>query len=438
MPALVIALVVALIAMTGGSAVYAAQGTLPGDTLYPVKTAAEQVQIVLAMTDQAKAETYLMLTEKRLTEIQEAIDSGRPPAANAASRVLAADLAQADEHLTSAAASGQDVSGFASRLGRIQSALMAAKAKAPEPAQLALTQATMAVTTGLTVASGRAAIPSTRVVNTARSASTPRQGMEGTGTPGAGLGATTGATQTATPDAGAMAPLLTATESLATDPLVPGQSYDGLLAQLDAAQSALSRGQIDAATRILDAYAGGLNALQRSGQISADNYRALYADYRDLVSSLGGTPKEAVSSARVTPPADESNPSLEAPPVLPDGTPGDDGTPRSQPTVASGRPSEAANPTEKPVDVAVPTPGGEPTDITAPRGEPANVRAPRGEQTAAPTPRGEPTQVPPTAVLTTPPEPTPHSSPTSVPPSSAPTQAPVPTSVPPTPPSRRR
>ncbi|MBI2906954.1 MAG: hypothetical protein HYX92_04795 [Chloroflexi bacterium] len=54
---LIAALVAALTTATGGVAVYASQDTLPSEALYQVKTAVEELQLALALSDEAKAQT---------------------------------------------------------------------------------------------------------------------------------------------------------------------------------------------------------------------------------------------------------------------------------------------------------------------------------------------------------------------------------------------
>jgi len=84
MVGVVIAIVLTLSA-AGGTA-YASQGSLPGDTLYPVKLATEQVRMALPGDDLSKAERALTLAERRVEEM-EAL----------ASRSSADDLARAAE-----------------------------------------------------------------------------------------------------------------------------------------------------------------------------------------------------------------------------------------------------------------------------------------------------------------------------------------------------
>lgn len=83
---------------------------------------------------------------------------------------------------------------------------------------------------------------------------------------------------------------------LADDPLISGRSYRGLLAKLEAADRALDRGQAQVAVHVLDAFHNQLNAFQRSGHITAQNYDDLLSRYSALVASLGG-----VARARTEP-----------------------------------------------------------------------------------------------------------------------------------------
>jgi hypothetical protein len=69
MTGVVIAIVLALCA-AGGGTVYAAQDSLPGDALYPIKLGTEQVMMVLPGEDIAKAERALNFAERRMEEIE--------------------------------------------------------------------------------------------------------------------------------------------------------------------------------------------------------------------------------------------------------------------------------------------------------------------------------------------------------------------------------
>lgn len=61
-----------LVVMSVGGTSYAAQGSLPGDFLYPVKISVnEQVQAALAVSPVAKAQVHASLAERRLEEAQQ-------------------------------------------------------------------------------------------------------------------------------------------------------------------------------------------------------------------------------------------------------------------------------------------------------------------------------------------------------------------------------
>ncbi len=62
--------ILAGIFVVGGTA-FAAQGSVPGDILYPVKKAAENVQLHLAATEQAKAELQIKFAQERINELSQ-------------------------------------------------------------------------------------------------------------------------------------------------------------------------------------------------------------------------------------------------------------------------------------------------------------------------------------------------------------------------------
>ncbi len=67
-----LAIVAVLIVLVGGAGgtVAASSDSLPGDTLYPVKTATERVQGFFMFGDEAKANFYMKIAERRLHEMQ--------------------------------------------------------------------------------------------------------------------------------------------------------------------------------------------------------------------------------------------------------------------------------------------------------------------------------------------------------------------------------
>ena len=73
--------------LMGGSASFAAENTMPGDILYPIKTNVnEVVRGVVALTPKAKAEWEVRLVERRLNEVErvEAKDDARQETKEAA------------------------------------------------------------------------------------------------------------------------------------------------------------------------------------------------------------------------------------------------------------------------------------------------------------------------------------------------------------------
>lgn len=73
---MVIALIIAL--LVGGGTSFAAQGTLPGDILYPIKVSVnEEVRGWIAISDEAQAKWDARRAEKRLEEAEELAAQGR-------------------------------------------------------------------------------------------------------------------------------------------------------------------------------------------------------------------------------------------------------------------------------------------------------------------------------------------------------------------------
>jgi len=73
-----IAIVIVLsLSALGGGTVYAAQDSLPGDILYPVKLATEQVRMMLRGDDVGRAERVLSFADRRVMEIEALAEEGR-------------------------------------------------------------------------------------------------------------------------------------------------------------------------------------------------------------------------------------------------------------------------------------------------------------------------------------------------------------------------
>jgi len=68
---------VLILIMVGAGTVTASTGSLPGDTLYPVKTATEKVQGFFTFKSEAKANFYMKLAQRRLDEIKLLVEGNR-------------------------------------------------------------------------------------------------------------------------------------------------------------------------------------------------------------------------------------------------------------------------------------------------------------------------------------------------------------------------
>jgi uncharacterized membrane protein YgcG len=86
-PLLAFAAAAAVLVMLLGAAVWISSGSLPGDSLYGVKRASENVQLSLATSDADKGRTYLEFARNR---VNEAIRLLGRPSAGASSGVIAA------------------------------------------------------------------------------------------------------------------------------------------------------------------------------------------------------------------------------------------------------------------------------------------------------------------------------------------------------------
>ncbi len=73
-----VALVAVLVILLAGvGTVSASASSLPGDTLYPVKTAAENVQGFFTFGSEAKANFYMSLAQRRLNELNKLVEENR-------------------------------------------------------------------------------------------------------------------------------------------------------------------------------------------------------------------------------------------------------------------------------------------------------------------------------------------------------------------------
>jgi len=68
---------VLLVFLMGGGTVLAADGSMPGNVLYPVKIAAENVSLLLTGDEYKKAELYSTLAERRVDEMVWVVENGK-------------------------------------------------------------------------------------------------------------------------------------------------------------------------------------------------------------------------------------------------------------------------------------------------------------------------------------------------------------------------
>jgi len=148
---IIIAIVMAISAMGGGTAL-AAQGSLPGDVLYPVKLGTEKVGLILA-DDAADAELWLKYAGKRLEEIAALDEKGRPEDIEIAVSGYDEAIAMAMAKLDEVSAEGQEVGNLSELVAETTSShLLVLDGLADivaEQAQEAIAQAKEASITGL-------------------------------------------------------------------------------------------------------------------------------------------------------------------------------------------------------------------------------------------------------------------------------------------------
>ncbi len=76
-PAAAILAVVMTFTAAGANTVWASMDTIPGELLYPVKTAVEQSRLALAFTDEAKTQVHIWVGAHRVGELDKMVQSGR-------------------------------------------------------------------------------------------------------------------------------------------------------------------------------------------------------------------------------------------------------------------------------------------------------------------------------------------------------------------------
>lgn len=77
--AVAILVLVFAVLVTGAGSVYAAQSSLPGDVLYPVKVGVEKLQIAVTVDPESKAYLHLKLAQRRVDEVAIQVSLNRTP-----------------------------------------------------------------------------------------------------------------------------------------------------------------------------------------------------------------------------------------------------------------------------------------------------------------------------------------------------------------------
>jgi hypothetical protein len=85
--ATVLCVVLGLMLASGGTVVYASQGSQPGQVLYPVKLISENVALELASSPQAQFNLNMEFAGRRLDEIGKLVQAGKDPGAQVADRL---------------------------------------------------------------------------------------------------------------------------------------------------------------------------------------------------------------------------------------------------------------------------------------------------------------------------------------------------------------
>jgi hypothetical protein len=184
--------------MAGSSTVAAAMESLPGDGLYPVKSALEQARLAMAVTDEDKAETYLWIASTRVDELARAVEAGR---VDAVPKVVEHYEASVGQALTLAASSKDDVR-LQQQVQSVQTSLREVYQKSPQVIDTAVGRP-LGLSTGAPATVERpatspvpqiAATPPTLPAGTGRGVDEPEQenppvvaATPATGVPGTGL-----------------------------------------------------------------------------------------------------------------------------------------------------------------------------------------------------------------------------------------------------------
>ncbi len=89
LPVPALALTAFSLVFLAGGLTYAAQDSLPGQALYPVKTGTERLLLLVTLNSARRAEYHLELAERRVQEMVELTSMGQPPGTDAVQAVAA-------------------------------------------------------------------------------------------------------------------------------------------------------------------------------------------------------------------------------------------------------------------------------------------------------------------------------------------------------------
>lgn len=129
------AAVVLAFGVMGAGTVSASLETIPGDGLYPVKTAVEQTRLALSLNEQDRAETHLWIASSRVDELSKIAATGK---VELASKVVAEYEQNVAQALQLAVVQSQEEAQFQSRVSEVHTNLQAIYETAPETLQTLL------------------------------------------------------------------------------------------------------------------------------------------------------------------------------------------------------------------------------------------------------------------------------------------------------------
>ncbi|MBL7209353.1 MAG: hypothetical protein ISS52_04575, partial [Dehalococcoidia bacterium] len=151
--ALIVATVLWALIVAGGTTVHASRDSLPDDALYPVKTAVENLRLVLARTPEARAGLHFELAERRVEEVVAQSNLGRTMSTSALEEVAAQTDAAIREISNIPPEDSKALVGELSQSTVIQQVALAQISQAaPEAAEPALEQALDAARRGNLIA----------------------------------------------------------------------------------------------------------------------------------------------------------------------------------------------------------------------------------------------------------------------------------------------